>query len=122
MQKALQRHQSNQARVIPIILRPVYWEDAPFAHLQVLPTEARPATRWTTLDDAFDDVTRGIRKVTQDLQTLRKTKEGTVLRDLKRYEEVLVAYEEAIRLNSTYAYAYNNKAWFLMNSKDMKRL
>ena len=31
MKRALERHQANQARVIPILLRPTDWQDAPFA-------------------------------------------------------------------------------------------
>ena len=59
---ALQRHESGEARVIPVILRPVYWEDAPFAKLQVLPRDARPVTKWPNRDAAFRDVVIGIRK------------------------------------------------------------
>ena len=29
MQRALQRHQNKQARVIPVLLRPVDWEESP---------------------------------------------------------------------------------------------
>ncbi len=36
-------------------------------------------------------------------------KEGNALRDLKRYEEAIVAYEQAIRLDPNYALAYYNK-------------
>jgi hypothetical protein len=32
----------GEAIVIPIILRPVYWQGAPFAKLQALPTGAKP--------------------------------------------------------------------------------
>src|SRR5712692_7378829 len=44
MERALQRHQANQARVIPILLRPVDWHSAPFAHLQPLPTNGTAVT------------------------------------------------------------------------------
>ena len=37
MAEALDRHKTGQARVIPIILRPCPWKDAPFGHLQGLP-------------------------------------------------------------------------------------
>ena len=63
MEKALKLHQTGQAQVIPIILRPVDWQDAPFAKLQVLPTGAQPITRWENQDDALEDVAKGIRKV-----------------------------------------------------------
>src|SRR6266700_2399332 len=46
MQRAIERHERGEARVIPIILRPVYWEYAPFAKLQVLPTDAKPIRSW----------------------------------------------------------------------------
>src|SRR5947209_13641400 len=34
LERALQRHQANEARVIPIPLRPMDWHGAPFTHLQ----------------------------------------------------------------------------------------
>lgn len=33
----MERHEARQARVIPIILKPVDWRNAPFAKLQALP-------------------------------------------------------------------------------------
>src|SRR5947209_7388719 len=42
MQRALKLHDLGQARVIPIVVRPVDWRGAPFAHLQALPTDAKP--------------------------------------------------------------------------------
>src|SRR5713226_2185013 len=36
LQRAIERHDAHQARLIPIILRPVDWEDAPFSKLQIL--------------------------------------------------------------------------------------
>jgi hypothetical protein len=73
MEQALARHNANQARVIPIILRPVDWKGAPFAKFQALPTGAKPVTRWPTHDDAFLDVVEGIRKAIDDLTNKRKT-------------------------------------------------
>ena len=32
MKRAMERHKANEARVIPVILRPVHWKDVPFAH------------------------------------------------------------------------------------------
>jgi hypothetical protein len=39
MERAMQMHESGAARVVPVILRPVDWKDAPFAKLSALPTE-----------------------------------------------------------------------------------
>src|SRR5215467_13543702 len=62
MGRAMERHRRGEARVIPIILRPVYWQQAPFGKLQVLPTDAIPVTsrKWHDSDEALYDVTEGI--------------------------------------------------------------
>jgi len=67
MQQAIARHQANQARVIPIILRPTDWEGAPFADLKALPTDGKPVTSWPSHDDAFKDVVKGLRAAIKEL-------------------------------------------------------
>lgn len=65
MQRALEQHTIGNAYVIPIILRPVDWNKAPFAQLQPLPTDGKPVTSWTNPDDAFANVARGIRHIVE---------------------------------------------------------
>jgi WD40 repeat protein len=64
MQRAIERHEQGEAQVIPIILRPVYWQDV-LGKLQALPTDAIPvmSSGWQYQDEAFVNVTEGIRKV-----------------------------------------------------------
>jgi TIR domain/NB-ARC domain len=68
MQQALQRHEAGQARVIPILLRPIDWQGAPFAHLQALPTTGKAITLWSNRDAGWTDVAQGIRLVVEELQ------------------------------------------------------
>jgi hypothetical protein len=70
MQRALERHEAGDARVIPIILRPLDWHDAPFGKLQALPTDGKPITTWRNHDEAFVDVVRGIRVAVEQLQAI----------------------------------------------------
>src|ERR1700681_1525016 len=37
LQRAMQRHQMNEAHIIPILLRPCEWASPPFENLQVIP-------------------------------------------------------------------------------------
>jgi hypothetical protein len=67
MQRALKKHRDGTARVIPIILRPVAWEETPIGKLSVLPTGNRPITQWDNQDEAWLDVVQGIREVVRDL-------------------------------------------------------
>lgn len=61
MVRAMERHRLGEARVIPIILRPCEWQEAPFSKLQALPTNGQPVTAWANRDEAFTVVTKGIR-------------------------------------------------------------
>jgi len=71
MQRALERHKQGEAKVIPVILRPVEgWEKVPpgdiqLGRLQALPKDALPVTKWPSLDDAFFNVVEGIRKAVE---------------------------------------------------------
>ena len=67
MKRALERHESGEARVIPIILRRADWHTAPFGKLHALPRDGKPVTSWSNQDEAFYDVARGIRKVIEEL-------------------------------------------------------
>jgi len=70
MRRALERHKNGEVQVIPVILRPVDWEGAPFAHLQCLPRDARAVTEWDNQDAAFRDIARGIRTAIEQLPSI----------------------------------------------------
>lgn len=68
MRKAMEKHETGQSLVIPIILRPVIWEDTPFQKLQVLPANKKPVTIWRNIDEAFLDIANGIREAIKMLK------------------------------------------------------
>src|SRR5437764_7735889 len=73
VKQAMERHERGEARVIPIICRPVYWRGAAFGKLEPLPTGYRPisAPGWHNRDEAFFNVAEGIRKIVEELQRRR---------------------------------------------------
>lgn len=122
MKRALERHERNEARVIPVILRPVHWQEAPFGNLQALPTDAKPVTDplWHNLDTAFYDVTEGIRVVVDEEERRRKAEEerrrikilmekGNTHYLSKQYKEALAAFEQVIKLEPNSIEAYLRK-------------
>ena len=70
MKRALERQEVGEARVVPILVRPVDWKGAPFAHLQALPTNAKPLASWRDRNRALADVVAGIRRVIEDVPLL----------------------------------------------------
>lgn len=67
VRRAMERHEAGEARVIPVILRPVDWDGAPFSKLQAVPTDARPVTLWADRDEAFLTVVKEIRRALKEL-------------------------------------------------------
>lgn len=62
--RAMDRHTAGTAHVIPILLRPC---DSGLDKFEVLPANRKPVSRWSKRDEAFLDITQGIRKVVEDL-------------------------------------------------------
>ncbi len=71
MQHALERQRLNEACVIPILVRPVDWQDGPFKHLSVLPTGDKPISQWGNQDEALKNVVEGIRAALAEVQNQR---------------------------------------------------
>ncbi len=63
MKRALERHESGVATVIPIIVRDVNWQSAPFATFQALPKDAKAIKLWSDEDTAWKNVSEGIEEV-----------------------------------------------------------
>lgn len=68
LERAMERHATGEACVIPVILRDVDWRGAVFGKLQALPKNANPVATSANRDQAFADVARGIRKAVEELK------------------------------------------------------
>jgi hypothetical protein len=77
---AMERQNAGTAHVIPIILRPVYYGGALFAELKVLPTNRKALTSWSNSDEAYFNITEGIREA---IEEIRAKKGISVLRPVK---------------------------------------
>lgn len=72
MVRAMARHAAGEAVVIPVILRPCDWHDAPFGKLMATPRDGRPVTLSPDRDVAFLEVIATIREA---VARLARTKE-----------------------------------------------
>lgn len=69
MKRALERHKSGEACVIPVIVRDVNWSSAPFANIQALPKDGKAVTLWSDRDVAWRHVCEEIEKVARRFVT-----------------------------------------------------
>lgn len=87
----MKRHEAGDAHVVPIIIRPCDRKSAPFGRLNALPTDAKPVTKWTDLDDAFLDefIARFFENSLQELSRRNPALEGRFRRiDANRFTAV----------------------------------
>jgi hypothetical protein len=93
MKRALERYQRGEARVVPIIVRPVYWQGI-LGHLQALPKDGLPVTDpdWHTLDRALYNVTEGIRTVVVHLSQKRVSPSEVSLSQASKSESADVSH------------------------------
>src|SRR5450755_2576567 len=75
MQRAVEKHQAGTTHVIPVVLRPVAWQETPIGgiklgRLQALPKGIKAVTTWKNHDAAWKEVAEGIGNVVNKL--LRK--------------------------------------------------
>ncbi|NER80778.1 MAG: toll/interleukin-1 receptor domain-containing protein [Leptolyngbya sp. SIO1D8] len=106
VKRAMERHAAEDARVIPVILRPVDWQDAPFGQLQALPQDGQPITKWGDLDDALLNVEQGIRRSIQALTVSQEQKRINLYRVLLKlgYRQQAHLFLQAIQSESVAAF------------------
>lgn len=67
MKRAIKRHKAREARVIPILIGHVDWENAPFSKLQALPSNGKPVSDWRPdKDKAYTNICQGIKTVVNE--------------------------------------------------------
>jgi RNA polymerase sigma factor (sigma-70 family) len=71
LRRAIERHEAGDARVVPVILKPVVWNGEPFARFQALPRDGKPVTLWRNRDEAFKNIVLGLQSVIQELRSSR---------------------------------------------------
>jgi hypothetical protein len=70
--KALEREKKKECKVVPILLRPFFYEDTILAKKAMLPKNAKnnivPVVEWRPPDKAFESVVRELKKVIEEIK------------------------------------------------------
>lgn len=81
---ALERHRRGEARVIPVIMKPVYWQGTDLGPLQALPQHAKAVSTWDDQDAALADVARGVSRTAREIAAARVEPAATPTRSRSR--------------------------------------
>ncbi|HZH76416.1 MAG TPA: hypothetical protein VEY88_10300 [Archangium sp.] len=63
LRRAMERHASGEARVIPVILRHCDWRESVFGKLNATPRDGKPVKSIPDLDEAFLQVAQALKGV-----------------------------------------------------------
>jgi hypothetical protein len=77
MQRALERHNHGEVRVIPVILRHCDWHSAPFGKLIAAPRDGKPVKSFPDLDEAFLQVVQAVRQAAGPSQAADSSRPAT---------------------------------------------
>lgn len=69
MKRALERHESGECQVIPVILHPCDWTSLQFGKLLATPKDGKPISKYPNQHDAFLEVTTAIRDAAKHFST-----------------------------------------------------
>lgn len=64
MQRALERHDAGEARVVPIIVEPCDWVEMPqLRRLKAVPKDGNPISEWANANNAYLNIVQEIRRI-----------------------------------------------------------
>ncbi len=108
MGKMLERYQAGEATIIPIILRPTYWQITPLDRFPPLPDNGEPVTTWSNIDTAFANIVQGIRNVITTLPFSPPAKEEQEHIDIEETLDHMPVTSGPIKI--FYSYAREDRA------------
>ncbi len=71
--EALRRHERNEVRILPVLVKHVDLVNLPFGRFQGLPLNRRPISAWEDPDEAWLEVAQGVQGAAEDIYRARTT-------------------------------------------------
>jgi hypothetical protein len=94
---ALDLHDQERLRMLPVICRNCRWQNLPFSRLQVLPEGAVAISSWENRDDAFVSVVLGVERVAREILSTGDSLVDDWLTSRLLRRRVLMAVQQHLR-------------------------
>lgn len=73
---AIDLDKQKKASVVPVIIRPCLFRETNFSYLQALPKDALPVSKWPDKDEAWLNVSEGLKKLILEINPAVKKMDG----------------------------------------------
>lgn len=94
MERAIEKHEFGQMRVIPIIVEPCDWKASPLVRFKALPRDGEPISDWTNENNAYLDIVNELRRISKN--------EVAAQRPIARKEGVIEAVQTGYRIKKDF--------------------
>lgn len=108
---AMEMHEQEKARVIPIILRDCSWKDTPLVKLQVLPSDGQPISTWNDEDSAYMNILSGVKKAINTYTFSIRSEPGNDIMDPLREDPLKMHQSEHKSSPKDTIYAFKEKIY-----------
>jgi len=71
---AIERHELNNMRIVPIIVEPCDWLNSPLSKFRATPTDGKPISSWSNQNNAFLEVINDLRAITKPSTKIKEVK------------------------------------------------
>lgn len=71
VKRAIERHEAEEASVVPIILSSCVWKRTPFSRLNALPRDGKAVTEWDDRNLAYVNIAEGIDRLVEEISKLK---------------------------------------------------
>ncbi len=117
MQNAMERHRKGKVRVIPVLLRQVYYDDAPFTTLKMLPSDGRAITSHSDPNTIFSEIARSIHNVVKEIHSLSAFVSPTITHTLTSSKNLPIEMLQTEQSTQcALLYHYSSYRWILFSS------
>jgi TIR domain len=63
MQRAIERHESGEMHIVPLVIEPCDWKASPLKRFKALPRDGKPVAEWTNKNNAYLDIVTELRRL-----------------------------------------------------------
>ncbi len=117
LSRAMKRHEQEEVRVIPIILRSTCLQETLLGKLQALPKGPKPIKDRRDRDTVLTEIEENIRTVIKEFASEKYLQEGYYLVGQKQFEATIENCEQALRLKADSVIAYRLKGFAFLELK-----
>ena len=116
MEIAMQRHENQEAVVIPIIIHPCDWRETPFGKLMACPQDGQPISKYPNFHDALFEVEQEVKKAAMKIQPEKDEDDLTPKQGMVSDNQIFTDHQRSSNLRIKKKFSDHEKDQFITSA------